>query len=47
LATMKVEDRHPAPLVDLSPAESFGKAGAAEWDPRREIYREAPAQAAE
>ena len=47
LAAMKAEDRHPVPLADLSPAEAFGKAGAADWDPRREIYRETPAQAAE
>ncbi len=47
LSAMKAEGRHPVPLADLSPAEAFGKAGAAEWDPRREIYREAPPQAAE
>ena len=47
LAAMKAEDRHPVPLADLSPAQVFAKVGANEWEPRREKYREAPAQAAE
>lgn len=47
LAATKAEGKHPVPIADLSPADAFGKVGAAEWDPRRERYREAPAQAAE
>jgi 2-methylisocitrate lyase-like PEP mutase family enzyme len=47
LAAMKAEGRHPVPIADLSPAGAFARVGAAEWDPRREKYREAPAQAAE
>lgn len=40
LADMKAEGRHPKPLADLSPADAFARVGAAEWDPRREQYRE-------
>ena len=40
LADMKAEGRHPKPLADLSPADAFTRVGAAEWDPRREQYRE-------
>ena len=40
LAEMKAEGRHPKPLADLSPADAFARVGAAEWDPRREQYRE-------
>jgi len=40
LAAMKAEDRHPVPLADLSPADAFARVGAAEWDPRREQYRD-------
>ena len=40
LADMKAEGRHPKPLADLSPADAFARVGAAEWDPRREKYRE-------
>ncbi|MEL0019420.1 MAG: isocitrate lyase/PEP mutase family protein [Rickettsiales bacterium] len=47
LAAMKAEGRHPVPLADLSPADAFGRVGAKEWDPRREKYRPAPAEAAE
>ena len=41
LADMKAEGRHPKPLADLSPADAFARVGAADWDPRREQYREA------
>ncbi len=47
LAAMKTEGRHPVPLADLSPAEAFARVGGAEWDPRREKYRDVPPQAAE
>ena len=47
LSTMKSEGKHPAPITEMSPGGAFGRAGAADWDPRREIYREAPPQAAE
>jgi len=47
LAAMKAENRHPAPLAELSPADAFAKVGATEWAPRREKYRDGPAQAAE
>lgn len=47
LAAMKAEGKHPAPIREMSPGGAFAKAGAAEWDPRREIYRKAPPQAAE
>jgi 2-methylisocitrate lyase-like PEP mutase family enzyme len=47
LNAMKAEDRHPVPLADLSPAEAFARVGANEWDPRREQYRDAPAEVAE
>ena len=47
LKEMKAEDRHPVPLADLSPAGAFARVGANEWDPRREQYRDAPAEAAE
>jgi 2-methylisocitrate lyase-like PEP mutase family enzyme len=47
LAAMKAENRHPVPIVDLSPAEAFARVGATEWDLRREKYRPAPSQAAE
>ncbi len=47
LAAMKAEGRHPVPIADLNPADAFAKVGAAEWEPRREKYREAPPQAAE
>ena len=47
LKEMKAEDRHPVPLADLSPAGAFARVGANEWDPRREKYRDAPAEAAE
>lgn len=47
LAAMKAEGKHPAPIAEMSPGGAFAKAGAADWDPRREIYREAPPQAAE
>lgn len=47
LAAMKAEGRHPVPLADLSPAGAFAKVGALDWDPRREQYRDAPAEAAE
>ena len=47
LAAMKEEGLHPVPLADLSPAQAFAKVGATEWDPRREKYRTAPAEAAE
>ena len=40
LAAMKAEGRHPKPLADLSPADAFARVGAAEWDPRREQYRD-------
>ena len=40
LTEMKAEGRHPKPLADLSPADAFARVGAAEWDPRREQYRE-------
>ena len=40
LADMKAEGRHPKPLADLSPADAFARVGAAEWDPRREQYRQ-------
>ncbi|NKC12001.1 MAG: hypothetical protein GKR94_07305 [Gammaproteobacteria bacterium] len=36
---MKREQRYPEPLADLSPAAAFGRAGAAEWAPRRTQYR--------
>lgn len=39
LAQMRVLDKHPEPLVDLSPAEAFAIAGADEWEPRRTIYQ--------
>jgi 2-methylisocitrate lyase-like PEP mutase family enzyme len=39
LSAMKAEGRHPEPLADLSPADAFARVGAAEWDPRREQYR--------
>ena len=44
---MKAEGKHPAPITEMSPGGAFGRAGASDWDPRREIYREAPQQAAE
>ena len=47
LSTMKSEGKHPAPITEMSPGGAFGRAGAADWDPRREIYREAAPQAAE
>jgi len=47
LQAMKAEDRHPVPLSDLSPAGAFARVGALEWDPRREQYRDAPAETAE
>lgn len=47
LTAMQSEGRHPVPLADLSPAGAFAKVGAGEWDPRREQYRVAPAEAAE
>ena len=47
LAAMKAEGKHPAPITEMSPGGAFGRAGASAWDPRREIYREAPQQAAE
>ena len=47
LSDMKSEGRHPVPLADLSPAGAFAKVGAGDWDPRREQYRSAPAEAAE
>lgn len=49
LTAMKAEQRHPAPLADLSPAGAFARAGAGEWDPRRSLYRgeDAGAEAAE
>ncbi len=47
LAAMKAEGKHPAPIAEMSPGGAFAKAGAADWDPRREIYRKAPPQAAE
>ncbi len=47
LSTMKSEGKHPAPITEMSPGGAFGRAGAADWDQRREIYREAPPQAAE
>ncbi|MEC9152954.1 MAG: isocitrate lyase/PEP mutase family protein [Pseudomonadota bacterium] len=47
LAAMKAEGKHPAPITEMSPGGAFGRAGASDWDPRREIYREAPQQAAE
>lgn len=40
LADMKAEGRHPKPLADLSPADAFARVGAAEWDPRRDQYRQ-------
>ncbi len=40
LAEMKAEGRHPKPLADLSPADAFARVGAAEWDPRRDQYRQ-------
>ena len=40
LTAMKAEGRHPEPLSDLSPADAFARVGAAEWDPRREQYRD-------
>ena len=46
LADMKAEGRHPKPLADLSPADAFARVGAAEWDPRREQYREPAVKAA-
>ena len=46
-AAMKEEGRHPVPLADLSPAQAFAKVGATEWEPRREKYRTAPAEAVE
>ena len=48
LTTMQREQRHPVPGTELSPADAFAKAGAAQWDPRRTQYRDAPeADAAE
>ncbi|MFT5172641.1 MAG: 2-methylisocitrate lyase-like PEP mutase family enzyme [Gammaproteobacteria bacterium] len=39
LAAMKREQRHPQLLVDMSPAAAFARAGAGQWDPRRDKYR--------
>ena len=39
LADMKVEGRHPKPSPTQF-ADAFARVGAAEWDPRREQYRE-------
>lgn len=39
LAALKSMGRHPEPIADLSPAQAFARAGAADWDPRRTRYR--------
>jgi 2-methylisocitrate lyase-like PEP mutase family enzyme len=40
LKAMQQEGRVPAPIVEMSPGDAFGRADAADWDPRRVQYRE-------
>lgn len=49
LATVQATGRYPAPRVESSPARSFARFGAADWDRRRTAYRDpvpAPADGA-
>ena len=47
LAEFKQTRKHPKPLLDLTPAEGFRRAGADEWDAYRTAFRQPMKQAAE
>ncbi|MFO1326337.1 MAG: isocitrate lyase/PEP mutase family protein [Rubrivivax sp.] len=42
LASVQAEGRYPLPKVPSSPARTFARFGAADWDRRRTAYRDAP-----
>jgi hypothetical protein len=45
LEGVKAQGRYPKPRTETSPARTFARFGAAEWDARRTAFRDAPAVA--